>query len=418
MTTNPFTEEVNALLIEQQDATKGLLRRKAELDWFRAFDFEKANTDLRSAERVEADAQGRLPQELQAEAYQKDLVRQLDKKASLSIDPRYWFSAERAIAKRQLVQAKNKLTELEAHIAKLQGEISKAAERRLKASRDMQKARKFDPLNAEGTIATLQATLDRVEPRLASLRQRRDELDELIREPLAQLRKYESQRASLQATILKAEEFDAELSRASSGRERGPIHQKCESELGDGQPRNVLRTSRGALRGVDESLGKLRARIDGLVRFATHDIRRIVIDGNNMCYRSGQFIDFLVLEAVVPLLAQKYEVRLIFDASIRRRMGMRNQDIEARFPQARIVHVVANRQKADETILSVAEEDDHTFVVSNDKYVDYPEKMAVKERRVLRHEIVDQVAYIHDLHIAAKFTSAPAEEQTGNARGA
>lgn len=416
MITNPFTQEYNDLLIEQKDANIELQRQKVALAWFRAFDFDRANTELRSAERAQADAQGGLPIQLQAEAQQKERVNQLEQKASLGFDPRYWFSAERVIAKRELAQAKEKLEQQQGAIAELRTQVSTSVERHNKAREEIEKARRFEPLNAEGAIAVLLETLNQLGPRLNSLRQRRDDLDKVIREPLAQLQKYESQRNSLQATILKAERFDTALSNASGSPERARIHREAERALGTSRPGQVLRESRGALRSVDDSIGKLRARIDSLIRFATQDIRRIVIDGNNLCYGGSQFLGFRVLEAVVPLLAEKYEVTLIFDASIRRRMEMRSQDVEAHFPQAKLVHVVANKRKADETILAVADEDEHTFVVSNDKFADFPEKMAVKERRVLRHEIVDKVAYIHDLHITAKFANLTTD-QAGTPQG-
>ncbi|MBP0500701.1 hypothetical protein J8J32_21750, partial [Mycobacterium tuberculosis] len=83
--------------------------------------------------------------------------------------------------------------------------------------------------------------------------------------------------------------------------------------------------------------------------------------------------------------------------SIRRKLELSSKDIEARFPQAERVHIVASKRTADETVLAAASDDPHTFVLSNDRFVDYPEKMAVKEDRVLRHEIVNQAAYIHEL---------------------
>ena len=238
---------------------------------------------------------------------------------------------------------------------------------------------------------------------MASLRQRSDDLDEVLREPLESVRQQEAERVRHMAKISRAEAFDTALTNAPNGYEKHQIHARCESELGDSKPGKVLQQSRGALRRVDENIGKLRARIGSLIRFATWDIRHIVIDGNNLCYEGRNFLKLAALDALVPILARKYEVTLIFDASIRRKLELSSQDVEARFPQAVRVHIVASKRTADETVLAAASDDPHTFVLSNDRFVDYPEKIAVKEERVLRHEIVSQTAYIHDLHIAAKF---------------
>ena len=171
-----------------------------------------------------------------------------------------------------------------------------------------------------------------------------------------------------------------------------------------------MRQCRGALRSIDDKLRKLHTRVDGLIRFATWDIRHIVIDGNNLCYEGERFLRLSALEALVPILSQKYKITLIFDANIRRKLKLSNKDIEARFPQSVQVHVVASSRAADETVLATAGDDSHTFVLSNDRFVDYPEKMAVKDGRLLRHEIVNHVVYIHELQMDVGFEITSATE--------
>ena len=81
------------------------------------------------------------------------------------------------------------------------------------------------------------------------------------------------------------------------------------------------------------------------------DIQRIVIDANNLCYEGRTFLKLAALEALVPILARKYKVTLIFDAGIRRKLGLSSEDLETRFSTAERVHIVASRRKADETVL-------------------------------------------------------------------
>lgn len=40
---------------------------------------------------------------------------------------------------------------------------------------------------------------------------------------------------------------------------------------------------------------------------------------------------------------------------------------------------------------------------SNDRFVDYPETMAVRKGRMLPHEIVNQAAYIHELRVTGRY---------------
>lgn len=206
--------------------------------------------------------------------------------------------------------------------------------------------------------------------------------------------------------ISHAESFNSMLNNAKDSKERFQIHEQCNRELGDSKPNNIVRQSRGTQRGLDEKIRKLQTRLDSLIRFATWDIKHIVIDGNNLCYEGKRFLRLAVLEALVPILAHKYQITLIFDASIRRKLGLNSKDIEAQFPLAQHVHIVASKRAADETVLAAASDDPHTFVLSNDRFVDYPERMAVKEDRILRHEIVGKAAYIHELRIEAKFNIA------------
>lgn len=105
----------------------------------------------------------------------------------------------------------------------------------------------------------------------------------------------------------------------------------------------------------------------------------------------------------MPILASEYEVVLVFDASIRRTLGGGDSDIRDVFNKDIQVHVVATSVKADETILDLAGTDETTFIVSNDRFAEFGEKQALRDQRVIRHEIVSGQVMIHDLGITARF---------------
>ncbi|MBI1624765.1 NYN domain-containing protein [Comamonas suwonensis] len=403
MISNPFTKNLEALQRERNKSNLELLDWKTKIAWFQGFNLDRENSNLRHAERMASGAQAKLHQAQQGMVGPASSVQQLELQAALGFNPRYWFSSERAVAKRMLMEAQQGLAAQKSMLTSAEIEFSKAAELGRKIQSEIAMARAFDPLLAQSAIAALKANLDRIEPQLASLRQRSNDLDEIMREPLENIRKQEAERDMVMSRISLAEAFDSSLSNASSSYERAKIHEQCDIELGDSKPGNVLRQSRSALRSIDDRIRKLQARVDSLIRFATWDIRHIVIDGNNLCYEGKRFLRLAALEALIPVLVRKYKVTLIFDASIRRKLELNTRDIEARFPQVEQVHIVASKRTADETVLAAAGDDPHTFVLSNDRFVDYPEKMVVKEDRVLRHEIVGQTAYIHELRIAARF---------------
>jgi len=432
VTTNPFSKDLEALQREHEAADSELKDWKTKAARFHGFNMDQASASLGQTERAQAEMETRL------EKAQKDArslvasIAALKPKTDFGFDPRYWVSSERAIAVRQVATREEDLKNLKSTISNLESEIKKSAEIRRTKRGEIAAARASDPLLAQSAIAALEATLQRIEPRLASLRQRHDDLENLLREPLASLHGYEAERLALMKKISQAEHFNLALSRAG-GAERKWIHGNCERELGHRSPNAVIERCEGKLRGVEGSLEKIRLRVETAVLMAQREIRHIVIDGSNLCYvdqgsrsksdpgahHAGQAANdggsnnrpkkrptLVALEALVPVLAKSYEVTLIFDANIRHQLHMSDRDFEARFPQAR-VHVLPNGRQADEPALIAAEDDAHTFVLSNDGFRDYPEKRAVKEKRLLQHLITERSVHIFDLHITIPITFEP-----------
>jgi hypothetical protein len=52
------------------------------------------------------------------------------------------------------------------------------------------------------------------------------------------------------------------------------------------------------------------------------------------------------------------------------------------------VHVVPRAIRADETVLALAVSED-TFVISDDRFAEFKDKLPVQERRIIHHEVVD-----------------------------
>ena len=108
------------------------------------------------------------------------------------------------------------------------------------------------------------------------------------------------------------------------------------------------------------------------------------------------------LTALTYEIAENYEVIVVFDASIRTLLGINDQQIAFGFPLKVRVHVVANKQTADQTILEMASNPD-AYVISNDRFRDFTDKSAVNAQRLFRHEILAGKLLIHDLNIAITY---------------
>jgi hypothetical protein len=89
--------------------------------------------------------------------------------------------------------------------------------------------------------------------------------------------------------------------------------------------------------------------------------------------------------------------------SIRRAIGSGDSDIRDILGGDIQVHIVATSVKADETVLDLAGTDKTTFIVSNDRFAEFGEKPALRDQRVIRHEIVSGQVLIHDLGVSETF---------------
>lgn len=197
--------------------------------------------------------------------------------------------------------------------------------------------------------------------------------------------------------------------------ELAPLQEK-ENELERG---NIIRDRERKISQINKQLEKLRERIQRIeelyLRMA--EMEYIVIDGNNCCYEGDDFIGLAALRVLVPeLLRQGFRVAVIFDGSIcpmlKRKPAEVKEDMLKQIPAevqkelgdgAIIFHIALKRQQADGTILALAKDDPHAFVLSNDRFSEYPESPVVQQGRLIRREIVDGQMLVRELGIQVRF---------------
>lgn len=399
---NPFASELAELQAGFDRASEKIRDLSSQLNWFQRFDPDAAHGSLKATERAIFTAYNQLETAKQKVNAQQLKVGQLKECSSPGFDPRYWFSSERAIAQRQLPVARQDMATLQRECDELKVRIQTNEQLAKKVQGDISRSRSFDELLAQATLRSLQAELERLEPQLFSLRNRKVDLDSKLEVLLRSLTEREMKRKQLAHELSCAQQYEENLTNAQTPKERAVLHGECEREFGNSKPMMVVRARRGALQPVEADIQKLTERINHIIKCSVRDVRTLVIDGNNLCYQQNEFIGFSALKSLVPQLALKYEVQLIFDSGIRGKLRMKDSEIRGCFPQA-LVHVVASKIKADETILDAAGGDKHFFVISNDRFADFPEKNVVLQGRILRHEIFDDSVRIHDLSISAAF---------------
>lgn len=256
----------------------------------------------------------------------------------------------------------------------------------------------FDTLLNESQIKALDLQIQTTEESCSVLKKKFDKVESQVKDLLPRHSQLVSERSALERDIVKAMQLEEALGNASSGRERAQIHEECRDTLGEDRPANVAKKLTARLKHSRFELEKLEARILKDAAIAAREIQQIVIDGNNLCYDNSGFIGLSALLEVVDDLAATYSIIVIFDSDIRGLLKENDAAIRSEFPDYVEVHIVADKEKADLTVLSLAKED-VVYVISNDKYDDHPDQKAVQSKRIIKHEITQERVFVHELQV-------------------
>ncbi len=379
-----------------------LLRQ--EISWYIDFDADSANRSLHTVKREFRSLEGEL-KSVDVELRQlSDEIVILAYQIRPGFNPRYWFSSERSAKKAYLKLQKQLLSHKQDHRQSLLREIEAKKGIIAQLQADVERYRNFDRLEAEATATALANQIQRITDEQTEIVPLMEQLHNQLVEPLAELKRLQVEKSCLQAELRKAESFERELSNADNSYERKNIHDSCQDCFGESRPSRVIRRLRSEIESKDRNLDKLDKRMRSIGKRGTRTIKSLVIDGNNICYEQDKFIGLSALKAISRRLSEKYSVIVVFDASIRSNLRMDDRAIAGSFGDAVKVHVVATKTKADETILDVAA-DPGTYVISNDRFRDYPDKIVVKEQRLFRFEILNGRALVHDVNINEAFAT-------------
>lgn len=247
-------------------------------------------------------------------------------------------------------------------------------------------------------VASLQEEVAPLAEQFAKISDLRSSLDEELREPLADIAKYEKEVRELKEAISQATDLQARLDRAGNDRrEKWLVHNTCETLFeGVSHPSSVLSSKRKHLEATERKLRKNQKHAQEIVKRHTRVIDAIVIDGCNMCFIDKKYIGLEPVLNTAEHLATKYKVTVIFDASIREMAGMESEDIKALFKGPSVVHVMATGGKADEIVLKEASAP-NTYVISNDQFVEFRTMPAVREDRLMKHDILNGKVYVQRL---------------------
>lgn len=409
MNHNPYVLRLEPLLTERGKAEERKKAAETELRWYDSFPLQEKEKELAKSQAELVALHARAAATGSQEAIEAAREPLLAKQAHvplhlLVLSTLPWvgrpLTPEQVAARAAHKQCVTRLTALRQEKAAAEGSARVTADVIRQRLEPLRRHHAFEAVKHRAEVSAAAKQIGEVQAKIDVLRVQRDALDRQLSQPAAELARCTQDRAKLEGAIRTADDLDAKLCRAQNRYEKAKLHEECGRLFaGESKPHRVREAKQRELAGVIRTQEKLKDRIRAIVERATREVSLVVIDGNNLCYQSQRFIGIHALRALVGALTGKYQVLVVFDGSARSRFQMNDREIAAQLGGAR-VHVVATGQRADETLLDAAAAST-SYVISNDRFRDFPEKAAVRGQRLLRHEVVNDWVYVHDLNVQA-----------------
>lgn len=308
-----------------------------------------------------------------------------------------WFNAGEKLKKALVATRKAEADAIASRLSDLRVECNQAQQDEDRLRAEVERYRQIDnnALKEEATLANdvlrrSQAELEaaksafqRIEQRCGTLIERHDGLV--------------SDRRRRAASIAEAERIDERLSNDRANARYW--HQQSQEKLGNSSPGYYLRDARRELRAVERDIEKLGRRLADEVRLAGLEIDTLVLDGLNICYDGGRFVGLAPVVKLADALAKDRRVTVYFDSEIRARLRMSDKAIAQQFSQRVRIEIAPTETKADWLLLEYANHRLKCYVISNDRFSDFPDMAVVSEQRVIRHNVANGHVIIPDLSI-------------------
>lgn len=238
-------------------------------------------------------------------------------------------------------------------------------------------------------IKALELQIQAIEKSCKDLKQKFEKVESHVKYLLSRHSELMLERSAMERDISTTMQLEQALENANSGHERAQIHQECRNTFGEDKPAKVAKKRTAKLKHSQYELEKLEASISKDASIVAREIQQIIIDGNDLCYD----------------LAATYSIIVIFDSGIRVLLKENDASVRAEFPNYVEVHIVANKEKADLTVLSLAKED-VVYVISNDNYIDHSDQKAVQSQRLINYEITQERVFLHELQVDRPYFAA------------
>lgn len=316
-------------------------------------------------------------------------------------NPLNLFSKEKRELRKKNEEILNKSALLEKEINEVEAKLLKAYAKKVDLMEEVAFKEEFNLDEKIEKIEKISKSLKKLIQEKSVLLNKFDSVEAGLKAIKGQLSIKNNELAKLKSDLITAENLSRRIGRAENSYQRMLIHQECEKLFGVGAPSQIIGNLKKKTQSLEREINKLLDRAKGTVVKLERNISMLVIDGNNLCHQNGAnggtFINLKALKPLIKVLKNKYKVQVVFDETIKRSLDLHNIAVRLELDD---VHIVNG--KADEFVLDLAQ-DSNVYVLSNDKFDDYFDKLAVIENRVLKYEMFNNYLKIYDLDVEIRF---------------
>jgi len=319
---------------------------------------------------------------------------------------KFWkyFAADQRLLRSQSDRLKKDILPLEQRLREYNTELSKKIEAVRTSDKRILDHAAFNVDQAVRQLSEMSDAANTVAADQNSLTEDIARIESKIQPHFQEYERLKSEVSILEAEIYAANQFDQKLSNAANSYEKAMIHQECEAKFGNGSPKKIISIRSGQLRSLANNIPKVERRIRDELQKCERIIRHLLIDGNNVCYEGQTFIRLTALCALLEALRDRFKATVVLDASIRKLMNTNTQGIERLLGETVTTHIAPTQTAADEYLLKLAGRDEHTFILSNDRFAEFHDYDAVKTGRLLPFMIADGRLMANDLDVTVHFS--------------
>lgn len=318
----------------------------------------------------------------------------------------YWFSDEQRKHRKKLKQLSSSIKQHKIAVKRIDQNISELDRQLTDIESEAYRFKEFDIEKATADATRQKEKVAEIRSNKTVAEKIKESINQHIFVLVVEIEKLRSRKTRLQGDLHDIEQVERDLSKAANSRERAILHRQCEVSFGEGNPRKLISLKSGELRSVESALSKCLRRTNEIVSMHTRAIERVIIDGSNLCFERGDnFVGLGPVIKAAEIISDSYDVLVVFDASMIRSLDISEKDLSDKFVDNKAeVHIASNAQGADETILTLASLKESYYILSNDKFSEYPDFDVVKSNRLIKHDVVGDHIFIQSLGISSPWS--------------